>query len=346
VFFVFLVLTLTTFTICPYSGPVTGGVLRGERSRFQLFGDTMNTASRVETTGERAKIQISADTAKLLVEAGKDNWFKPRDDKVYAKGKGEMQTYWLKLGKKGSKTAPLSRRSSHSTASSDDYEFDTDDSEMSDFDAEELLQNLVSEKTSRLIDWNVRVLERLLKTIVVHRQVKSSSKNPVVIVKFSDPKQLTRDAKPYDEIQGTITLPEFDARTAEIRSGDVESCQLDADVLKQLHDLVTNIAIMYRNNPFHNFEHATHVVNTVAKHLSRIVSPLGVATSAAVDRSGTAQALHEKTYGISSDPLTLFACVFSALIHDADHPGMCTRLFGHLVSLFCIISLINSFLSI
>lgn len=54
-----------------HSGPVTAGVLRGERARFQLFGDTMNTAARMEQTGIKNKIQISQATADCLVAGGK-----------------------------------------------------------------------------------------------------------------------------------------------------------------------------------------------------------------------------------------------------------------------------------
>jgi hypothetical protein len=40
------------------------------------------------------------------------------------------------------------------------------------------------------------------------------------------------------------------------------------------------------------------------------------------NRPRLAARLHDHTYGITSDPLTQFACVFSALIHDIDHPGV------------------------
>jgi class 3 adenylate cyclase len=54
-----------------HSGAVTAGVLRGQRARFQLFGDTMNTAARMEQTCMKGKIQISQTTAHYLVAAGK-----------------------------------------------------------------------------------------------------------------------------------------------------------------------------------------------------------------------------------------------------------------------------------
>jgi class 3 adenylate cyclase len=66
-----------------HSGPVTAGVLRGARSRFQLFGDTMNTAARMESMGIRNKIQITQETADLLIIAGKVKWISRREDGEY-----------------------------------------------------------------------------------------------------------------------------------------------------------------------------------------------------------------------------------------------------------------------
>lgn len=78
-----------------HSGSVTAGVLRGERSRFQLFGDSVNTASRMESTSKPGFIQLSKSTADLLTAAGKGDWYEARQEKVSVKGKGEMQTYFL-----------------------------------------------------------------------------------------------------------------------------------------------------------------------------------------------------------------------------------------------------------
>ncbi len=80
-----------------HSGPVTAGVLRGEKSRFQLFGDTVNLASRMESTGQRNKIQCSQATADILVAGGKKHWLNPRDSLVDVKGKGLLQTFFVSV---------------------------------------------------------------------------------------------------------------------------------------------------------------------------------------------------------------------------------------------------------
>jgi hypothetical protein len=54
---------------------------------------------------------------------------------------------------------------------------------------------------------------------------------------------------------------------------------------------------------------------SVVKLLSRIVQPDGL------DDADDAT-LHDHSYGLTSDPLTQFSCVLSALVHDADHQGV------------------------
>ena len=78
-----------------HSGPTTAGVLRGDKSRFQLFGDTVNTSARMESNGLPNKIHVSQATADLLTAAGKGWWLTKREELIEAKGKGKMQTWWV-----------------------------------------------------------------------------------------------------------------------------------------------------------------------------------------------------------------------------------------------------------
>jgi class 3 adenylate cyclase len=100
-----------------HSGEVTGGVLRGEKGRFQLFGDTVNTASRMESTGIPRQIQISQSTADALILDGKENWLVPREEKVFAKGKGELQTYFLEVKERSFSSSDRASTTSASTSS-------------------------------------------------------------------------------------------------------------------------------------------------------------------------------------------------------------------------------------
>ena len=100
-----------TLRVGLHSGPVTAGVLRGDKSRFQLFGDTVNTASRMESNGLPGRIHCSQSTADELTELGRSHWLTPRVDKVVAKGKGEMQTYWVNV-LSGETTSSTGRSSS------------------------------------------------------------------------------------------------------------------------------------------------------------------------------------------------------------------------------------------
>lgn len=78
--------------------------------------------------------------------------------------------------------------------------------------------------------------------------------------------------------------------------------------------IIRLLTLCATDNPFHNFEHASHVSMSVDKLLHRVVTPDIHAT----DEEEIEQNLHDYTFGITSDPLTHFAVVFAALIHDVD----------------------------
>eukprot|EP00522_Entomoneis_paludosa_P013724 CAMPEP_0172441438 /NCGR_PEP_ID=MMETSP1065-20121228/1982_1 /TAXON_ID=265537 /ORGANISM="Amphiprora paludosa, Strain CCMP125" /LENGTH=1154 /DNA_ID=CAMNT_0013190803 /DNA_START=176 /DNA_END=3640 /DNA_ORIENTATION=+ len=290
-----------------HSGPVTAGVLRGERARFQLFGDTVNTTARMESTGIPNKIHVSQETADLLAAAGKSQWLRTRKEKVVAKGKGELQTYWLdSTGETGTSTTS--------------GESDEEDSKTGDVNSAQVTQVVAAapavpsaDKYNRLVAWNCDILAKLLTQIVARRESRSTEPDAVAEIRKLE-EQYGSNRYVLSEVQEIVRLPKFEADSQRV---DPWSVQLGEEVLNQLKDYVQTLAAMYRDNPFHNFEHASHVTMSVMKLLSRIVAP--DLASAPTD---TEEALHDHTYGITSDPMTQFAVALSALIHDVDHPGV------------------------
>jgi adenylate cyclase len=70
------------------SGPVVGGVIGQRRITFDLWGDTVNTAARMESSGVPGRIQLAASTRALL-----DDGLQLEERRIDVKGLGPMTTY-------------------------------------------------------------------------------------------------------------------------------------------------------------------------------------------------------------------------------------------------------------
>ena len=76
-----------------HTGPVVAGIVGVKKFSYDIWGDTVNTASRMESSGEPGKVNLSGATYSL-VKDDPSLTFEPRG-KVQAKGKGELEMFFV-----------------------------------------------------------------------------------------------------------------------------------------------------------------------------------------------------------------------------------------------------------
>lgn len=76
-----------------HTGPIVAGIVGVKKFQYDIWGDTVNTASRMESHGEVGKVNISQATYKLL-KSDSQFAFESRG-KINAKGKGEIAMYFV-----------------------------------------------------------------------------------------------------------------------------------------------------------------------------------------------------------------------------------------------------------
>lgn len=78
-----------------HTGPAVAGVIGTKKFSYDVWGDTVNTASRMESHGIQGEIQVSHETYNVL----KDKFVFTKRGMIKIKGKGQLMTYLLQ-GKK------------------------------------------------------------------------------------------------------------------------------------------------------------------------------------------------------------------------------------------------------
>lgn len=209
------------------------------------------------------RIHVSSECAEELKKFGKEDWLVERKDQVMCKGKGFLSTAWLEIP----------------TRSSDGATVETVHLDQSERLAAKLKMKeaaAVDAKTLRLVDWNTENLQRLLLQIAARRSATEQQSKSFLTASEEQTidLQLRQGKMVFDEVAEVITLPKYDHTVSKADALKDSTETLSVEVLQQLREFVLAISSLYRSsNPFHNFDHASHVAMSVQKLLSRIVAP-------------------------------------------------------------------------
>ena len=291
------------------SGATTGGVLRSEKSIFQIFGDTVNVAARMQRTALEDRIQASQKTANELIHAGREHWVKPRTEALITMYSDndhpddDAGTFWVEppfemVLPPGSNSSSIS-----SEPDSDDFYCFTEQ---------------LPVPIQRLVAWNLDQLDNILVNLMAQ-----SSSNP-----GTTEVQLFEGSKyPRSERSETVFLKDSESHssTARFMQSSSDLPVLDNSIRNLLNDFISSIAFMYqegKHNQYHDFEHSANAAMSIMKFLSSL-SLTAKPEMAKEENDPDIRITY--IHLVLSDPMVQFSMIFSALIHGVAHPGLSNR---------------------
>jgi hypothetical protein len=218
----------------------------------------------MESTGAPNRIHVSSEFVRCLEAAGKSHWVTPCEEQIHVKGKGRMQTYFLNFNMDNATFTSEIAGNDLVDAFVERATNDADDSQRDDRRISRVEVHFGSkqgaEKIDRLVAWNAELLCNVLKEIIASRLSNGTvavSEDRLVILERE--RNATNAGNVISEVQEIIKLPAYCGG----KQVDPMSIELDSKVSEQLRKFVANIAKLYQDNPFHNFEHASHVTMSV-----------------------------------------------------------------------------------
>jgi hypothetical protein len=183
----------------------------------------------------RNRIHISEDTARFITDGGKDHWLTPREEKVQAKGKGQLTTFFV-FEKKD-------RRMSCASTSSG-----------SDSSPTVVITNNLSNdrRRRRLIDWHVDLFAGSIRKIVARRGPGSTTSMEKKVNNIDDDNSAGNsaisDGMVLDEVVEIIELPAFDPKASTAPQIDPQLVHIDEDIMMQLRNYIFAISNKYNEN--------------------------------------------------------------------------------------------------